>query len=407
MAAAPKTVCAHYMVGITSSYSLGDWRDDVSKAKAAGIDAFALNMGPSDSWNTAQLQNAITAAEANDFKLFVSFDFAAGAWSADTMLPIIRKLQASSAQFRVDGKPMVSTFEGPGYASTIQAVRSQISMFFLPDWTSLGPDQFSTRNSQVDGAFNWNAWPLGATNKNTDEDKAWQRAIGSKPYMMGVSPWFYTNLPQYNKNWVWRGDDLWHDRWMQAIALQPAFVQIITWNDYGESHYIGPIRPSGIVSGAQKYINDMPHERFLDSLPYYIAAYKNGGQFPAVGTEAITFWYRLSPAAACSTDGTSGNAPWQPQTDVRNVVQDKIFITVLLKSAAQVTVQIGTNAKTTQTFNTGGLQHFSIPFNGQTGNQVVIAIVRGGTTAVTALGKGISTTCLNGKSNFNVWTGGS
>ena len=23
--------------------------------------------------------------------------------------------------------------------------------------------------------------------------------------------WFYTNLPAYDKNWVWRGDDLWFE----------------------------------------------------------------------------------------------------------------------------------------------------------------------------------------------------
>lgn len=32
---------------------------------------------------------------------------------------------------------------------------------------------------------------------------------GGKPYMMPVSPWFYTNLPGYHKNWAWKGDNLW------------------------------------------------------------------------------------------------------------------------------------------------------------------------------------------------------
>jgi hypothetical protein len=42
------------------------------------------------------------------------------------------------------------------------------------------------------------------------------------PYMMPVSPWFYTNLPGFGgKNWLWRGDDLWYDRWSQIIYNQP------------------------------------------------------------------------------------------------------------------------------------------------------------------------------------------
>lgn len=41
------------------------------------------------------------------------------------------------------------------------------------------------------------------------------------PYMMPASPWFYTNLPGYDKNWLWRGDDLWYDRWVEIIYNEP------------------------------------------------------------------------------------------------------------------------------------------------------------------------------------------
>jgi hypothetical protein len=53
--------------------------------------------------------------------------------------------------------------------------------------------------------------------------------------MMPVSPWFYTNLVGYDKNWAWNGDDLWYHRWQQAWYLEPEFIEIITWNDYGEA----------------------------------------------------------------------------------------------------------------------------------------------------------------------------
>ncbi|KAH1638336.1 hypothetical protein KXX39_005662 [Aspergillus fumigatus] len=49
------------------------------------------------------------------------------------------------------------------------------------------------------------------------------------------------NLPGYGKNWLWRGDDLWHDRWQEVLSVRPEFVEIISWNDYSESHYIGPL----------------------------------------------------------------------------------------------------------------------------------------------------------------------
>lgn len=57
--------------------------------------------------------------------------------------------------------------------------------------------------------------------------------------MMGVSPWFFTNLPEYDKNWMWPDELMltWADRWTQVLTLQPQqpdYVEIISWNDFGE-----------------------------------------------------------------------------------------------------------------------------------------------------------------------------
>jgi hypothetical protein len=45
---------------------------------------------------------------------------------------------------------------------------------------------------------------------NTYTDASYRQYLSGKPYMMPVSPWFYTNAPGYDKNWLWRGDDLWY-----------------------------------------------------------------------------------------------------------------------------------------------------------------------------------------------------
>ena len=63
--------------------------------------------------------------------------------------------------------------------------------------------------------------------------------------MMVVSPWFYTNLPQYKKNWMWPDKLMltWADRWTQVLTLQPQqpdYVEIISWNDFGE---VSPAAP--------------------------------------------------------------------------------------------------------------------------------------------------------------------
>ena len=75
-----------------------------------------------------------------------------------------------------------------------------------------------------------------------------------------VSPWFSTHFgPEvsYSKNWVFPGDLLWHRRWEDILSLQPQFIEIVTWNDYGESHYIGPLDSKHTDDGGSKWVNDM------------------------------------------------------------------------------------------------------------------------------------------------------
>lgn len=103
----------------------------------------------------------------------------------------------------------------------------------------------------IDGALNWMAWPNDGNNKAPKPganvtvqagDKAYIDALGGKAYIAPVSPWFFTHFgPEvpYSKNWVFPGDTLWYDRWQEILKLQPEYLEIITWNDYGESHYIG------------------------------------------------------------------------------------------------------------------------------------------------------------------------
>ncbi|KAI9863679.1 MAG: hypothetical protein M1813_003702 [Trichoglossum hirsutum] len=403
-----KQVFAHLLIGNTAGYTLDDWINDITQAQAARIDGFALNVGPQDSYTDNSLTNAYTAAEQRNFKLFISFDYlSAGPWSSPQVIQKIKSFADSPAQFKVDGKPLVSTFEGVSSAGDWSAIKAAVPIYFVPDWSSVGPGGFSQYLSDVDGAFSWDAWPEGANDMTDVQDKAWKSTLGSKPYMMGVSPWFYTSLPQWKKNWIWRGDSLWHDRWQQVLEVQPEFVEIITWNDYGESHYIGPIRSGGIPTGAQRYVDNMPHDSWRTVLPYYIDAYKCGNtSLPNIPQDKLVFWYRINPSKAGSTGGTTGNNPdYQPALDPAVVAQDKIFIDAIVTAPADVTVQIGSNPPTTVKATSAGVNFLAVPFNGQTGDSVTFKIVRDGNTVVTATGNGITNSCEEGIVNYNAWVG--
>ena len=204
-----------------------DWADDIQMAKDAGIDGFALNLAAAD-YNSLVLDNAYSAAgTAGNFSMFLSFDYAANpAFDVDTVAGYITKYRDSPAQFMYNGKPLVSTFEGPGNAGDWPAIKAAAGdFFFVPDWTS-AKGTGSSAFTNADGALSWDVWPNGPNAIDSSVDEEWRSILGDKPYMMGVSPWFYTNLPAYNKNWLWRGDDLWYDRWQQAIEMQPELIEV-------------------------------------------------------------------------------------------------------------------------------------------------------------------------------------
>lgn len=157
------------------------------------------------------------------------------------------------------------------------SIKSETGCFFLPDWSSVGAKPaLELAGGVADGLFSWAAWPWGIQRMNTYIDASYLqylRVAGGKPYMMPVSPWFYTNMPGYNKNWAWHSDDLWYDRWMEVDYIQPEWVEIISWNDYGESHYIGPLNDKAYVAfttgrAPYNYVRDMPHDSWRLQLKF-------------------------------------------------------------------------------------------------------------------------------------------
>lgn len=186
-------------------------------------------------------------------------------------------------------------------------------------------------------------------------------------------------------------------------------MQIISWNDFGESHYIGPIRPAGIVPGANRYVDNNPHDALRNVLPYYIAQYKNGVP-PSVSEDKVVFYHKPNPSTstACADDGTLGDQPGSgdaPYT-IEQVSFDKISIIVLSTDAAEISVQVGSNAPTAMQAENAGAHHFAVDVTGQTGS-VTVTVTRNGQSVATATGPGISTDCPGGLTNFNAIAYGS
>ncbi|CZR50931.1 related to mutanase [Phialocephala subalpina] len=416
LCSAQKYAFAHVVVGNTAAHTQETWANDISLAAACGIDAFVLNMGYPDSNIPTQVANAFAAAEAagSSFKLLFAFDYLGGGqtWPAtgsNSVVSYLQEYQGSAAYFKYNGLPFVSTFEGTGanIADWAQggAIRSAVPVYFVPDWSSLGPTGIQQYLDNIDGFFNWGMWPDGASNMTDSLDKQYQSVLGSKSYMMGVSPWFFHSASG-GKDWVWRGDDLWADRWAETLDVNPEFVQIVSWNDFAEAHYIGPIyTDSEIAAGSAIYVDGMPHESWRDFIPYYIAKFK-GSTFD-ISRDQMQYWYHPAPTTGGSTCGVVGNNADQSQSELSPnlVVEDGVFFSALLSSAAKVHVQIGTNP-ITEYDGAEGINHWSQPFNGQTGVPT-FSVVRNGVTSGSGTGIEItaSTTLSNGCTNYNAWVG--
>jgi len=349
-----KTLFAHHMVGNTYSYTPAVWADDMSMARGAGIDGFALNYGR-DYWQPARLDDAYAVASVSGFKLFLSLDVTSlscsSAADAQTHANTIARYSNMTAQYIYQNKTVVSTFSGgdctfgqssvlAGWTYLRQLVMQQGYAIYIIPAVFTDTSLFNTPSmAWMDGEFNWNSgWPMGSSNLDTSSDVQYMGALGGKGYMPAVSPAFFTYYGPntYNKDWIYRSDD-----WLLATRLeqlvqmrnQVEIAEIISWNDYGESHYIGPIRVDQPMS--QGWTNGMPHTAWLSLISYYAPAFKTGA-YPAA-SDNLWLWSRPHPRGATPT------APTAPQPSGWSYTDDNLYAFVTLSSPASVTISSGTN----------------------------------------------------------------
>ncbi|RPD53744.1 glycoside hydrolase [Lentinus tigrinus ALCF2SS1-7] len=421
----PKLVVAHHIVGLTANYSVEDWVADISLAQANAIDGFALNIG-TDDYTPQQVENAFLAAEqlSSSFKLFLSFDMTSYHCAALTDADPLRNLTLQYAtrpnQFQVDGQAFVSAFSGEtctfGQGDVAGGWRVGYTqhpdiagkIHFVPSFF-VDPATFSQYAGVLDGDFNWNsAWPIqltasaipnllpGANLNQLDvtAETALQKLIGSfdpdtahitslattqssRTYMAAVSPWFFTHFPPntYNKNFVYDCDEhLWVSRWETLIANRDHvdFVEILTWNDFGESHYIGPKHDGqALPPGSEAWVDGFDHTGWLGLTSYFATAFKTGAT-PPIEKDQLVMWARPHPKSATPAD------PVGPPRDFQ-ILQDKMWAVVLATADGQLT--LSSLDADSQTFDVReGVNKLSLPLI--PGGYMRGVLTRGGQTVI-------------------------
>jgi hypothetical protein len=175
-------------------------------------------------------------------------------------------------------------------------------------------------------------------------------------------------------------------------------VEIVTWNDYGESHYVGPLSSEHSDDGSSHWANDMPHDGWLDLSKPYIAAYKNGDTNVAnyITQDQVIYWYRrnLNSLNCDSTDSLGRPDGYQTLTDT-------VYVVTLLKTAGSITIKSGSNS---QTFNAGaGANIFTVS---AAAGQQIFTLTRNGANVLSGTSlMDITNTCACGLYNFNAYVG--
>ncbi|TEB38068.1 glycoside hydrolase [Coprinellus micaceus] len=363
--------CSIFMVGNTYPYSVDDWLDDIKLAASYLIDGFVLNVGRED-WQRDRVADCFKAASqlpaSTKFYFFFSFDMSSiPGNSAGDIQYLKAYYQAHAKDARTfkhprTGGATISTFAGEGctygqgsmengWAYVKRELNAITPAYFIPSFF-IDPARYGGI-SAMDGAFNWNGgWPLQLSagtsrqdlvNARLDSDNAYLANLsGGKTFMAAVSPWFFTHYgpDTWNKNWIYRGDDhLFVRRWQQLISMRDKvdIVQVISWNDYGESHYIGPIK--GAQPNSQAWVDGYPHEAWLALNSYFTAAFKKGA-YPPIKKDQIFLWARPHSKNASSADRVPRPDNWQ-------ITDDKIWVVVFTTAPAKVDIYTTPTRKVT------------------------------------------------------------
>ncbi|KAF2118542.1 glycoside hydrolase [Lophiotrema nucula] len=346
-----KPIFAHYMIGeIYDEHT----RQDIVDAQALGLDAFALNINSLQSWATETVDRLFNNADELGFGLFFSFDIAASGWTSpnDDFASYLKPFLSRTSYFKYSGKPLVSTFGGESISNDQwSSFKSTIGdALLIPGFYEATPSTtFFDGKSSLDGVFNWNTWPYsdqGKATVSTTDDETFITAANSanKLFIMGMSPIQFKHIDT-SQSWYRRGENNLEYRIEQALALQPDMIELQTWNDAGESHYMGNLWEEPMTnSPIHTYTDGYNHTGYKEILGAFVQAWKRGdtttaNMVPTNGkTIQGTFWHHtLTVDADCSSDSLA-----KPQ-DVINNAEDAVSGVVLVAKGSAGLVAVVNN----------------------------------------------------------------
>jgi glucan endo-1,3-alpha-glucosidase len=354
----PRAVFAHYMVccpmagaGVTKQ----DFAAEIRQAQAHDIDGFVLNCGGWSKEPDYPARASLMFAAASDlgtkFKLFFSTD----GLTPDETVSMVTEFYDHPNMYRFQGRPVLSTFAGDearAEAFLTPLATAGKPVFFVPFFYPRDPigrdtERFTNRNLAqlvaengfVDGYFYFGASGQGdvIAQRSRKIGQAWRDA--GKFYMAPATPYYGALGPNNLRVFEYRGFEGMAAQWEAAINVGAQWVEIVTWNDWGEMTYVASFgSPSTTDLWNGHWGPRLSHEGYLAASTYYIRWFKTGDK--RIHEDKLFWFYRLAPhSQPGQIDLDDGNVMGYPGG--ADKLQDRVFVTVFLTAPAQINIASG------------------------------------------------------------------
>jgi Glycosyl hydrolase family 71 len=265
-----------------------DAEQDVRRAAALGIDGFAVNLLASsgEHWNRARRMLDMAQRVDPGFKMLLMPDME-GEFKTQpaNVLVAVRALATHPAAYRsADGSLVLAPYNAQNQSAAwwqqqLNTLRGEgIAVVFLPVFQ--GWSKYAASFAPISlGLSDWG-------DRSPSANRGWANAPAAA-HDLGTL-WMSTVSPQDARPkdllyWEARNSENYRVMWEAAIAGNADWVQIVTWNDYGESTEIAP------SSGTQW--------SFYDLTAYYTTWFKTGVR-PAVTRDVLYYFHRKHATSA-------------------------------------------------------------------------------------------------------------
>ncbi|KAI0506922.1 glycoside hydrolase family 71 protein [Xylaria bambusicola] len=378
---------------------------------------------PNADWLVSAVNQLFDYADTrDDFKLFFSFDFyQTGDINTHAALYTQFADRPSYLRYGDANLPVVSSYSGGNIGvDAWRKFKTANNVYLIPNpeadgsYYSQPATFFQNWGDVVDGVFSWETnWPDVAdtpgANVSSTRDEAVKNAADAagKTYIMGLSPLQYKHC--CGDSWYRNGETTLLERMDQILQLSPEFTEVITWNDAGESHYIGPCWAETLNEEILQYGDSdaNPHTGWQPLISSFIDAFKSGASdtgsmVPSNGASfAGAMWYR-GVLKSCVNNGGDGT----PRGN--GAARDTLVYAVILPAGSegfQVRVSSAGQVLATQSV-TSGLNYNSIE-GLKTGAQLLELLDGSGNVVAKASSKvDVLDQPTNGFCNFNYYVAG-